>query len=105
MKIMATILSSPQFQVLTHRTTGKKTGRIYFPALFLAEFYRVVINWLKSSDINFDNRDIKTYGDGSFRLYFQANDAPETLYFRLIKMTEQYFNSAQISPYGQKTMK
>jgi hypothetical protein len=102
---MASVLTEPQFQVFTHSTTGEKTGRIYFPTLFLAEFYRVVINWLKYSDINFDSRDVKTYEDGSFRLYFQANGAPETLYFRLIKMTEQYFNSAQIIPDGQKTIK
>jgi hypothetical protein len=36
---MAEVLSEPQFQILTHQYTGEKTGRIYFPALFLAEFH------------------------------------------------------------------
>jgi hypothetical protein len=102
---MAPVLSKPQFQVFTHSITGEKTGRIYFPALFLAEFYQVVVKWLEYSDISFDERDIKKYSDGSFRLYFRANDTPETLYFRLLKITEQYFNSAQISPNGQKIIK
>jgi hypothetical protein len=102
---MASILTSPQFQILTHHKTGEKMGRIYFPPLFLTEFHRVVINWLKYSDINFDERDIKKYDDGSFRLYFKTCNEPEMAYFRLIKMTEQYFNFAQISPDGQKTMK
>ncbi|PAX60510.1 hypothetical protein [Brunnivagina elsteri] len=86
---MAEVLNQPQFQVLTHRNTGEKTGRIYFPALFLAEFYRVVINWLKYSNINFDSRDIKEYGDGSFRLYFKTYKEPELAYFRLIQMAER----------------
>jgi hypothetical protein len=102
---VASVLTSAQFQVLTHHKTGEKTGRIYFPALFLTEFYLVVINWLQYSDINFDERDIKKYDDGSFRLYFKTCNEPEMAYFRLIKMTGQYFNSAQISPYGRKTMK
>ena len=83
---MAPVLSKPQFQVLTHSTTGEKTGRIYFPALFLAEFYRVVIKWLECSDINFDERDVKKYGDGSFRLYFKSFDAHERAYLRLMIM-------------------
>jgi hypothetical protein len=87
---MAEVLSSPQFQVLTHQHTGEKTGRIYFPALFLVEFYLRVIEWLKSSDINFDSGDIKKYDDGSFRLYFKTCDAPEKAYFRLLKMTEEF---------------
>ncbi|NJM23223.1 MAG: hypothetical protein HC907_33470 [Richelia sp. SM1_7_0] len=85
---MTEVLNQPQFQVLTHQNTGDKTGRIYFPALFLAEFYRVVINWLKYSDISFDSRDIKEYGDGSFRLYFKTYEEPELAYFRLIQMAE-----------------
>ena len=84
---MALVLTKPQFQIFTHPSTGEKTGRIYFPALFLAEFYRVVINWLKSSDISFDERDIKKYGDGSFRLYFKTCDVPENIYFQLMRMT------------------
>jgi hypothetical protein len=89
---MASVVTSPQFQILTHQITGEKTGRIYFPPLFLAEFYQVVINWLKGSDIKFDERDIKKYDDGSFRLYFKTCNQPEMAYFRLIKMTGQYFN-------------
>ena len=34
---MALVLNQPQFQVLTHQQTNAITGRIYFPALFLAE--------------------------------------------------------------------
>jgi hypothetical protein len=83
---MAPVLSKPQFQVFTHSITGEKTGRIYFPALFLAEFYQVVIKWLESSDINFDERDIKKYGDGSFRLYFKTFDAHERAYSLLMTM-------------------
>ena len=86
---MATVLSKPQFQVFTHSITGEKTGRIYFPALFLAEFYRVVIKWLECSDISFDERDIKTYGDGSFRLYFKAFGAYEKAYLQLMIMTSK----------------
>jgi hypothetical protein len=94
---MASVLSTPQFQVLNHRNTGEKTGRIYFPVLFLAESYRVVINWLKCSDINFDSRDIKNYGDGSFRLYFKTCGTPEREYFRLMKMAESGCDFHQIS--------
>jgi hypothetical protein len=84
--MMAPVLSKPQFQVFTHSITGEKTGRIYFPALFLAEFYRVVIKWLECSDINFDERDVKKYGDGSFRLYFKTFDAHERAYLQLMTM-------------------
>ena len=86
---MTPVLNKPQFQVFTHSSTGEKTGRIYFPALFLAEFYQVVIKWLESSDINFDERDIKKYGDGSFRLYFKAFDAYDKAYSQLMIMTSE----------------
>jgi hypothetical protein len=92
---MPEVLTKPQFQVLTHRNTGEKTGRIYFPALFLADFYRVVIEWLKGTDITFDSRDIKKYDDGSFRLYFKTCDAPEKAYFQLVKMAREGFDSPQ----------
>jgi hypothetical protein len=83
-KIMAEVLSDPQFQILTHRNTGEKTGRIYFPALFLAEFHTSVTKWLQRREIIFDERDIKQYGDGSFRLYFRTNHSLEGEYFRLV---------------------
>ncbi len=44
---MAEVLKEPQFQILTHQYTGEKTGRIYFPALFLAEFHTSVTQWLQ----------------------------------------------------------
>ncbi|NJR15670.1 MAG: hypothetical protein HC785_08125 [Calothrix sp. CSU_2_0] len=86
---MALVLSEPQFQVLTHRETGQKTGRIYFPALFLAEFHKNVNQWLQQRDIVFDETDVKRYEDGSFRLYFKTYDELERVYFRLILMTEK----------------
>ena len=61
------VLTQPQFQILTHQQTGAKTGRIYFPAIFLAEYHAIVTKWLETQEIEFDNRDIKLYGDGSFR--------------------------------------
>ncbi len=94
---MALVLSKPQFQVFTHSSTGEKTGRIYFPALFLAEFYRVVIKWLECSDISFDERDIKKYGDGSFRLYFKAFDTYEKVYLQLMIMTSKSKQIAYLS--------
>jgi hypothetical protein len=81
---MAPVLSKPQFQVFTHSITGEKTGRIYFPALFLAEFYQVVVKWLQQGEIIFDERDLKQYADGSFRLYFRASNPLEAEYFRLV---------------------
>ncbi|BAZ40534.1 hypothetical protein NIES4101_64950 [Calothrix sp. NIES-4101] len=74
---MADVLSEPQFQVLTHQYTGEKTGRIYFPALFLAEFHNSVIQWLQQQEIIFYEMDVKYYGDGSFRLYFRVNNPLE----------------------------
>jgi hypothetical protein len=41
---MAEVLIQPQFQVLTHQQTGVQTGRIYFPAVFLAEYHLFVKN-------------------------------------------------------------
>jgi hypothetical protein len=94
---MAEVLSTPQFQVLTHQYTGEKTGRIYFPALFLAEFHTSVTKWLQQGTIIFDERDLKRYEDGSFRLYFQTTDEPEIAYFQLVKMAEKGFDYRQIS--------
>jgi hypothetical protein len=91
---MAEVLSEPQFQIFTHPKTRIKTGRIYFSALFLAEFYQIVIKWLRCSEINFEERDIKKYSDGSFRLYFKTPYAPEIAYLKLIKMSQaEYLNS------------
>lgn len=86
---MAEVLSEPQFQIFHHVITGEKVGRIYFPALFLAEFSQIVIVWLQRHSIHFDERDVKTYGDGSFRLYFKAVSSPETEYHQLMKMLEK----------------
>ncbi|MBD2205616.1 hypothetical protein H6G33_25060 [Calothrix sp. FACHB-1219] len=90
---MAEVLVSPQFQVVTHIQTGAKTGRIYFPALFLAEFYSSVIKWLQRQEINFSEQDLKKYGDGSFRLYFRTAKSPEIEYFELIAILKNLHNS------------
>ncbi|BAY93667.1 MULTISPECIES: hypothetical protein [unclassified Tolypothrix] len=82
---MAEVLAEPQFQIFTHIKTGAKVGRIYFPALFLAEFHATVYQWLQRQEIIFDKQDIKQYGDGSFRLYFRSANSLETEYFRLVK--------------------
>jgi hypothetical protein len=81
---MAEVLSEPQFQVLTHQYTGEKTGRIYFPALFLAEFHTSVTQWLQQREIIFGEMDLKRYEDGSFRLYFRVSNPWEGEYFRLV---------------------
>ncbi|RUT03843.1 hypothetical protein DSM106972_047570 [Dulcicalothrix desertica PCC 7102] len=86
---MAIVLSQPQFQVLTHLHTGVISGRIYFPALFLAEFYSYVIQWLQRQEISFDEKDLKSYSDGSFRVYFKAQQSPETEFLALIAMIEE----------------
>ncbi|PAX51235.1 hypothetical protein [Brunnivagina elsteri] len=86
---MAEVLSEPQFQILTHQYTGEKTGRIYFPALFLAEFHECVTQWLQQQEIIFSETDLKRYEDGSFRLYFKTNNNPEKTYFRLLRTTEK----------------
>jgi hypothetical protein len=81
---MAEVLSEPQFQILTHQYTGQKTGRIYFPALFLAEFHECVTQWLQQQEIFFNETDLKLYEDGSFRLYFRTSNPLKTEYFRLV---------------------
>jgi hypothetical protein len=86
---MAEVLSEPQFQILTHQYTGAKTGRIYFPALFLAEFHTSVAQWLQQQEIIFEEKDLKQYGDASFRLYFKTSDDFERVYFQLITMTQK----------------
>jgi hypothetical protein len=86
---MAEVLSEPQFQILTHQYTGEKTGRIYFPALFLAEFHTSVTQWLQQREIIFRETDLKRYEDGSFRLYFKTDNNLEKIYFRLLRMTEE----------------
>ncbi len=86
---MAIVISHPQFQVLTHEQTGVISGRIYFPALFLAEFNKSVVQWLQRPEIFFDEKDLKIYGDGSFRIYFKTELSPETEYLTLIVMIEE----------------
>jgi hypothetical protein len=85
---MTEVLSTPQFQILTHQYTGEKTGRIYFPALFLAEFHTSVTQWLQQQEIIFEERDLKQYGDASCRLYFKTSDDFERVYFQLITMIQ-----------------
>ena len=82
---MAEVLIQPQFQILTHSKTGVKTGRIYFPALFLADYYESISQWLQRKEIFFDERDLKQYDDGSFRLYFRTNNSLFSEYLQLIK--------------------
>ena len=50
---MAEVLSEPQFQIFTHPKTGVKTGRIYFPALFISEYYKNIAQWLQKQEIIF----------------------------------------------------
>lgn len=88
---MALVLTYPQFQVLICTRTGTISGRIYFPALFLAEFCDVVVNWLQRQEIVFDEKDLKMYADGSFRIYFSTQFSPEVEYQRLITMLEQQY--------------
>jgi hypothetical protein len=82
---MAEVLSEPQFQIFTHPKTGVKTGRIYFPALFLADNYESIVQWLQRQEIHFCEQGLKQYGDGSFRLYFKTNNCLETEYLQSIK--------------------
>jgi hypothetical protein len=81
---MAEVLTEAQFQIFTNPKTGIKVGRIYFPALFLAEFHVSVIQWLQRKEIIFDDKDLKQYGDGSFRLYFRTNNSLEREYLKLL---------------------
>jgi len=62
----------PKFQIITHPRTGRRTGRIYFPQLYIAHNKEELINWLKQSQIYFTQSDAKLYGDGSFSLRFEA---------------------------------
>jgi hypothetical protein len=96
---MAEVLSEPQFQILTHQYTGEKTGRIYFPALFLAEFHTSVFQWLQQQEIIFEERDLKQYGDASFRLYFKTPDEFERVYIQLITMTKKHLYLSQNNQY------
>ena len=82
---MTEVLSEPQFQIFTHPKTGVKTGRIYFPALFLADYHKSISQWLQKQDILFSEQDIKHYSDGSFRLYFRTNNSLEAEYLQLVK--------------------
>ena len=82
---MASVLSEPEFQIFIHPKTKAKTGRIYFPALFLADYHESISQWLQRREILFDERDLKQYEDGSFRLYFRTNNSLETEYLQLMK--------------------
>ena len=81
---MAEVLTEAQLQIFTHPKTGVKVGRIYFPALFLADYHKSVTKWLQRREVIFDEKDLKQYADGSFRLYFRTNNSLETEYFKLI---------------------
>ena len=81
---MAEVLDQPQFQILTHPKTGVKTGRIYFPALFLVDYHEIITQWLQKQDILFCEADLKQYDDGSFRLYFRTSNSILSEYWRLI---------------------
>jgi hypothetical protein len=82
---MAEVLSEPQFQIFTHPKTGVKTGRIYFPSLFLTDYHESIVQWLQRQEIIYDEQDLKQYSDGSFRLYFRTNNSIEDEYLQLIK--------------------
>ncbi len=82
---MSSVLSEPQFQIFTHSKTGVKTGRIYFPALFLADYHESITKWLQRQEIIFSERDLKQYEDGSFRLYFRTNNSVLSEYLQLVK--------------------
>ena len=82
---MAEVLSEPQFQIFTHIKTGVKTGRIYFPTLFLIDYRESIVQWLQRQEIIYDEKDLKQYPDGSFRLYFRTINSLETEYLQLIK--------------------
>ena len=56
---MASVLSEPEFQIFIHPKTKAKTGRIYFPALFLADYHESISQWLQRGEILFDERDLK----------------------------------------------
>ncbi|MDM9383494.1 hypothetical protein QUB80_22670 [Chlorogloeopsis sp. ULAP01] len=71
---MAVVLTLPQAQILIHQITGAKTGRVYFPAIFVAENQDSIKTWLSQDDISFSERDIKYYSDGSFRIYFKSSN-------------------------------
>lgn len=86
---MALVLTHPQFQVLIHARSGVKSARIYFPALFLAEFHNTVVQWLQRQEIIFDEKDLKIYPDGSFRIYFSTPFSPKVEYQRLIAMLKE----------------
>ncbi|RUT03667.1 hypothetical protein DSM106972_053060 [Dulcicalothrix desertica PCC 7102] len=86
---MALVLTHPQFRVLIHARTRVHSARIYFPALFLAEFHSIVVQWLRRQEIFFDEKDLKLYSDGSFRVYFSTLSSPKIEYEKLIAMLEQ----------------
>ncbi|WP_414620852.1 hypothetical protein [Calothrix sp. CCY 0018] len=81
---MTEVLSEPQFKIFTHPKTGVKTGRIYFSALYLTDYYEIVAHWLQRQEIIFDEQDLKQYEDGSFRLYFRTSNSVLSEYWRLI---------------------
>jgi hypothetical protein len=72
---MTEVLNRPQFKILTHQQTGEKTGRVYFPSLYMCENREVIQKWMSKARVYFTQRDIKVYSDGSVRLYFKAPNA------------------------------
>ncbi|NJO59320.1 MAG: hypothetical protein HC836_13705 [Richelia sp. RM2_1_2] len=82
---MPEVLSEPQFQIFTHPKTKVKTGRIYFSALYLTDYYETVAQWLQRQEIIFSEADLKHYSDGSFRLYFRTSNSLLSEYLQLIK--------------------
>ncbi len=72
---MAEVLDRPQFQILTNSKTGETTGRVYFPGLYICEHQEGIQKWMSQKTVEFEPRDVKLYGDGSFRLYFKAAES------------------------------
>jgi hypothetical protein len=68
-------MAFPQFQIIEHQKTGVLRGRIYFPGQWLAynEHRHKLYDWMQRQDIQFGERDLKCYQDGSIRLYFTAS--------------------------------
>ncbi|MGB3207345.1 MAG: hypothetical protein WBB28_20355 [Crinalium sp.] len=79
-----TVYTNPEVKVLTHQMTQEQTGRVYFPSLRLSESnnQQEVKEWLESAEIQFEQKDLKLYGDGSIRVYLKA---PQPEYNRLAR--------------------
>ena len=64
----------PEFRLFVHQVTGAKSGRLYIPACYLAEYGDRFKAWLELPHIEFDQSDLKLYDDGSIRLYFRSTE-------------------------------